>query len=150
MLHEITKVITENLNKIIDINFYPTEKTRRSNYLHRPVGIGIQGLADTFAMLDIPYYSEEAKRINLLIFETIYHAALEKSCEIAEERKKSMNILCETYKKLWNFDNSDPHCYQYTFHKQIHSFGTDRIKECIRIVAKATDKQQALKHLFLY
>ena len=66
-LHEVVKVITENLNIIIDINFYPTEKTRRSNLLHRPIGIGVQGLADAFIMLDLPFYSEEAKVINKLI-----------------------------------------------------------------------------------
>jgi ribonucleotide reductase alpha subunit len=82
-LHEVTKVVTNNLNKVIDINFYPTEKTKRSNMLHRPIGIGVQGLADTFILMDIPFHSEEAKEINKLIFETIYHAALEKSNEIA-------------------------------------------------------------------
>jgi len=85
-LHEVTKIVTNNLNKIIDINFYPTEKTRRSNLLHRPIGIGVQGLADTFIMMDIAFYSEEAKQINTLIFETIYHASLEKSNEISIER----------------------------------------------------------------
>jgi ribonucleotide reductase alpha subunit len=94
-LHEVTKIVTNNLNKIIDINFYPTEKTRRSNLLHRPIGIGVQGLADTFIMMDIAFYSEEAKQINTLIFETIYHASLEKSNEIAIERYniiKSVNF----------------------------------------------------------
>ena len=85
-LHEITKVVTNNLNKIIDINFYPTEKTKKSNLLHRPIGIGIQGLADTFIMMDIAFHSEEAKIINKLIFETMYHAALEKSYELSRER----------------------------------------------------------------
>ena len=89
-LHEVTKVVTTNLNKIIDINFYPTDKTRRSNVLHRPIGIGIQGLADTFIMMNIAFYSEEAKEINKLIFETIYHGALERSNELAIERN---NIL---------------------------------------------------------
>jgi len=92
-LHHITKLATENLNKIIDINFYPTEKTRRSNYLHRPIGIGVQGLADVFAKMDIPYHSDEAKHINKNIFETIYHAALEKSNEIAQERQEGMAFL---------------------------------------------------------
>ena len=82
-LHEVTKVVTNNLNKVIDINFYPTPKTERSNKLHRPIGIGVQGLADTFILMDIPFHSEEAKKVNKLIFETIYHAALEKSNEIA-------------------------------------------------------------------
>ena len=86
-LHKVVKVITNNLNKIIDINFYPTEKTRRSNLLHRPIGIGVQGLADTFILMNIAYHSEEAKEINKNIFETIYHAALEKSWEISVERR---------------------------------------------------------------
>ena len=83
-LHEVTKVVTYNLNKIIDVNYYPTEKTRRSNMRHRPIGIGVQGLADVFIMMGIPFHSEEAKQINKNIFETIYHGALESSCEIAE------------------------------------------------------------------
>ena len=91
-LHEVTKVITNNLNKVIDINFYPTEKTKTSNFRHRPIGIGVQGLADTFILLDIAFHSDEAKEVNKLIFETMYHAALEKSNELAYERsKKSKN-----------------------------------------------------------
>lgn len=82
-LHEITKVATYNLNKVIDINYYPTEKTRRSNMRHRPIGIGVQGLADIFMMLNLPFDSDEARKINHDIFETIYHAALEQSCELA-------------------------------------------------------------------
>jgi ribonucleotide reductase alpha subunit len=89
-LHEVTKVVTNNLNKVIDVNFYPTEKTRRSNVLHRPIGIGVQGLADTFILMDIPFHSEEAKEINKLIFETIYHAALEKSNEISISIKEKL------------------------------------------------------------
>jgi len=84
-LHEVTKIVTENLNRIIDINYYPTEKTKTSNFRHRPIGIGIQGLADVFLMLGYSFSSEEAKAINRDIFETIYHAALEKSCELAEK-----------------------------------------------------------------
>jgi ribonucleoside-diphosphate reductase alpha chain len=84
-LHEVTKVCTYNLNQIIDVNYYPTEKTRRSNMRHRPIGIGIQGLADVFMLMNLPFTSDEAKKMNRLIFETIYHAALEKSCEIASE-----------------------------------------------------------------
>lgn len=85
-LHEVTKVITNNLNKVIDINYYPTEKTKLSNMRHRPIGLGVQGLADTFILMDIPFHSEDAKKINKLIFETIYHAALEKSNEMSIER----------------------------------------------------------------
>jgi ribonucleotide reductase alpha subunit len=87
-LHRVTKVVTGNLNRIIDINFYPTEKTKRSNMLHRPIGIGVQGLADVFILMDIPFHSEAAKEVNKMIFETIYHAALEKSNEVAISRKE--------------------------------------------------------------
>ena len=107
-LHKVTKVVTNNLNKVIDINFYPTEKTRLSNFKHRPIGIGVQGLADTFIMMDIPFHSEEAKEVNKKIFETIYHASLERSNEIAIERYKELhdnmrysqlhNIISKTFK----------------------------------------------------
>ena len=82
-LHRITKVVTENLNKVIDINYYPTEKTKRSNMRHRPIGIGVQGLADAIAKLNLPFQSQEARIVNKNIFETMYHAALEKSNELA-------------------------------------------------------------------
>ena len=83
-LHKITKIVTNNLNKVIDINFYPTTKTRTSNMRNRPIGIGVQGLADTFAMMNIPFLSTEAVEVNEKIFETMYHAALEKSNELAK------------------------------------------------------------------
>jgi len=92
-LHEVTKVVTNNLNRVIDINFYPTDKTKRSNMRHRPIGIGVQGLADTFVLLDIPFHSEEAKNINKRIFETVYHASLERSNEIAIERYEKISKL---------------------------------------------------------
>ena len=84
-LHHVTKVVTRNLNKIIDINYYPTEKTRKSNFRHRPIGIGVQGLADAFVLMDIVYTSEQAKEINKNIFETIYHAAMEESMELSKK-----------------------------------------------------------------
>ena len=84
-LHEVAKVVTKNLNKIIDINYYPTEKTRRSNMRHRPIGIGVQGLADVFFLMGHSFLSEEAKIINKNIFETIYHGALEASSSLASE-----------------------------------------------------------------
>ena len=103
-LHEVTKVVTTNLNKVIDINFYPTEKTKRSNLRHRPIGIGVQGLADTFVLMDIPFHSDEAKEVNKLIFETIYHASLERSNEIAIERNETINQLTSSGKfKLLDF-----------------------------------------------
>lgn len=85
-LHTVAQIVVHNLNNVIDVNFYPTEKTETSNFKHRPVGVGVQGLADVFMMLNIPFYSDEAKEVNRLIFETIYHAALSKSCEIARKR----------------------------------------------------------------
>ena len=85
LLHKITKIVTYNLNKVIDINFYPTPKTKLSNKRNRPIGIGVQGLADTFALMDLPFNSAESKQINKNIFETIYHAALESSMEISIE-----------------------------------------------------------------
>ena len=85
-LHKVTKVLTRNLNTIIDINYYPTEKTRKSNLKHRPIGIGVQGLADALIMLDLPFTSDLAKEINKEIFATIYHASLEESNMISYER----------------------------------------------------------------
>jgi ribonucleoside-diphosphate reductase alpha chain len=92
-LHAVTKVVTYNLNRVIDVNFYPTDKTRISNLLHRPIGIGVQGLADVFALMDIAFTSPEARVVNKLIFETIYHASLECSMEIAKERSAKMIAL---------------------------------------------------------
>jgi ribonucleoside-diphosphate reductase alpha chain len=92
-LYEITKVVTRNLNKVIDINYYPIEEARRSNLRHRPIGIGVQGLADTFIQLRMPFDSEEARRLNGDIFETIYYGAMEASMELAK-----VNGPYETFK----------------------------------------------------
>ena len=83
-LHRVTKMVTRNLNKVIDKNFYPTENGKRSNIRHRPIGIGVQGLADVFIMLRMTFGSDDSKKLNRDIFETIYHASLESSCELAE------------------------------------------------------------------
>ncbi|CAG8524614.1 9353_t:CDS:10 [Paraglomus brasilianum] len=83
-LHEVTKVVTRNLNKIIDVNFYPVPEARRSNMRHRPIGIGVQGLADALISMRMPFDSPHARELNRQIFETIYHGALEASCELAE------------------------------------------------------------------
>jgi len=85
-LYKIAKLATKNLDEVIDINFYPTDKTEASNSKHRPIGLGIQGLADVFFELEIAHDSEEAKVINKLIFETIYFGALEASHELAKEK----------------------------------------------------------------
>ncbi|TFK17073.1 hypothetical protein FA15DRAFT_676325 [Coprinopsis marcescibilis] len=82
-LHEVVKVVTRNLNRIIDVNYYPVPEARRSNMRHRPIGIGVQGLADAFMALRMPFDSQAAKELNIKIFETIYHGALEASSELA-------------------------------------------------------------------
>ena len=83
-LHEITKIVTKNLNRVIDRNFYPVETARKSNMRHRPIGLGVQGLADVFILCRYAFDSDEAKEMNARIFETMYHASLEASCELAE------------------------------------------------------------------
>jgi len=124
-LHYVVGVMTHNLNRIIDINYYPTDKTRRSNLLHRPIGIGVQGLADTFILMDIAFYSEAAKEVNRLIFETIYHGALEKSCEISIERQTHLNNLKKIIREnpviesiIYN-DNPDTLLSKYAFNLDI-------------------------------
>ncbi len=86
-LYKVTKKITRNLDTVIDENFYPVPEAENSNMRHRPVGIGIQGLADAFIMLRLPFTSEEAKKLNQEIFETIYFAALTASMELAKEKE---------------------------------------------------------------
>ena len=126
-LHQVTKVVTGNLNKVIDLNFYPTEKTLRSNMYHRPIGIGVQGLADVFAMMNYSFDSFEAQQLNKDIFETIYHAALEQSNEIAKHRQGFMVSLYMSspenpeYKKVeWEFVRTstttiDDHLRNYNY-----------------------------------
>jgi ribonucleoside-diphosphate reductase alpha chain len=84
-LHDITRVITRNLNKIIDINYYPIIEAENSNFRHRPIGIGVQGLADAFMLMRMPFDSAEAQQLNKDIFETIYHAALTESHILAKK-----------------------------------------------------------------
>ena len=84
-LHKVTQVVTRNLNRVIDKNYYPTEAGRKSNMRHRPIGIGVQGLADVFQMLGLPFDSPEARKINMEIFQQIYRAALLASSDLAAE-----------------------------------------------------------------
>lgn len=84
-LYEVTKVATKNLNKIIDINYYPVPEAKKSNFRHRPIGLGVQGLADAFIKMRFAFDSDEARKLNREIFETIYFAALDASCELAKE-----------------------------------------------------------------
>lgn len=83
-LRRVVHVATRNLNRVIDINFYPTPETKRSNMRHRPIGLGVQGLADVFAILGLSWESEEAAALNQKIFEHIYYAALQESVELAK------------------------------------------------------------------
>lgn len=84
-LKEVTKTVTKNLNKIIEVNYYPIPEAERSNMRHRPIGIGCQGLADAFIMMRLPFESPEAHKLNQQIFETIYYGSLEASCELSEK-----------------------------------------------------------------
>ena len=84
-LHDVARVVTRNLNRVIDRNYYPTEAARKSNMRHRPIAIGVQGLADVFQMLSLAFDELKARELNKGIFEAIYHAALTESCELAKE-----------------------------------------------------------------
>jgi ribonucleoside-diphosphate reductase alpha subunit len=95
-LRQYTSILTRNLNKVIDLNFYPTEECRRSNLNHRPIGIGVQGLADVFAMLKYAWTSAEAKKLNREIFENIYYASVSQSMEITQEGGEPSNHFVNT------------------------------------------------------
>ena len=112
-LAEVTAVITKNLNKIIDINHYPIPEAKRSNLRHRPIGIGVQGLADAFIKMRYPFESQEAKELNIKIFETIYYSALKTSCQLAardgpyETYQGSPASQGKLQYDLWNVTPSD-------------------------------------------
>ncbi|MGV7106526.1 ribonucleoside-diphosphate reductase subunit alpha [Flavobacterium sp. U410] len=112
-LFDVTKRITRNLNKVIDRNYYPVEEARNSNMRHRPVGLGVQGLADAFILLRMPFTSDEAKKLNQEIFETIYFAAVTASMELAKEEgaystfEGSPISQGEFQYNLWGLDDSD-------------------------------------------
>ena len=117
-LHKVTEIVAENLDRVIDVNFYPTEKTERSNLMHRPIGIGVQGLADAFMLMDIPFHSEEACEVNRLISETIYHAAIETSNKIAIERMIALEPLREYIRNQYlskpeEYGGFEPHDRKY-------------------------------------
>merc|ERR1719159_1273185 len=85
-LYRVTKVVTRNLNKVINVNYYPVKQAENSNMRHRPIGIGVQGLADTFMKMRLPYESDAARQLNKDIFETIYFAACEASMDLSEKQ----------------------------------------------------------------
>ena len=134
-LHDVAYNACMNLNKIIDLNYYPTPETKRSNMRHRPIGLGIQGLADTLALLRIPFESEKALELNRDIMETIYHASMEASNDKSKSRMKDMidlktlfktnsKALPEYYDKDYSFDNEE---IDTLYHKlRVHSFEITR------------------------
>jgi ribonucleotide reductase alpha subunit len=109
----ITSILTKNLNKIIDINFYPVEEAEYSNMKHRPIGIGVQGLADVFMMMKMPFGSEDAKELNKMIFETMYYYSLKTSMEISKEDGYYETFIGSPASKgilqfdMWNVEPSD-------------------------------------------
>jgi ribonucleoside-diphosphate reductase alpha subunit len=128
-LRETVRTIVRNLNRIIDINFYPVPETKKSNIRHRPLGIGVQGLADVFIQMWIPFTHSRAKELNKEIFEMIYYYAMEMSCELAEEQGPY-----ETFKgsplsngkfqfNLWGVKESSLKCNWKDLRKKINSFG---------------------------
>ncbi len=117
-LHDVVKVMTRNLNKVIDRNYYPVESARKSNMRHRPIGLGVQGLADVYIMMNTPFDSEKASELNSRVFETMYHAALEASVELSEkcgpyetfpgspasDGKLQFDLADTSSKFAWHFD----------------------------------------------
>jgi ribonucleotide reductase alpha subunit len=128
-LHYISKVVTRNLNKIIDINYYPLPETSNSNLRHRPIGIGIQGLADAFLQLKLAFDSDEAKELNRQIFETIYHGALEASNELAQEHGSYQTFAGSPASEgilqfdMWNVDPGDERYDWNALKKKIKTSG---------------------------
>jgi ribonucleoside-diphosphate reductase alpha chain len=112
-LERVARLVTRNLNKTIDCNYYPIEQARVSNFKHRPIGIGVQGLSDVFQIMSLPYESAEARQLNKNIFETIYYAALDESVELAkiegpyESFQGSPFSRGQTQIELWGLQMSD-------------------------------------------
>jgi ribonucleoside-diphosphate reductase alpha chain len=112
-LFRVTKRVTRNLNRVIDRNYYPIKEAENSNMRHRPIGLGVQGLADTFIMLRLPFTSDEAKKLNEEIFETLYFAAVTASKEMAQEEgaystfKGSPMSKGEFQYNMWGINDSD-------------------------------------------
>ena len=112
-LYSVAYNATESLNNIIDINHYPVPQAKLSNMKHRPIGLGIQGLADTLALLRIPFDSEEALELNAKIMETIYLASITASNDIAQSRYEGMNKLILYFNKVYEF--APPEFYESTY-----------------------------------
>tara|TARA_B100000963_G_C22638153_1_gene678741 strand:+ start:4298 stop:7009 length:2712 start_codon:yes stop_codon:yes gene_type:complete len=134
-LEDITKILTNNLNIIIDCNFYPTDKTMRSNLRHRPIGIGVQGLADVFAKMKISFDSEDAEILNKNIFETIYYGSMVQSNNISISRRTCMNsIQTEFINEMFKQNNSNIKCimkelFENDFYKEDFKYNLCETKE---------------------
>ena len=147
-LHRVVKIMTRNLNKVIDINFYPIPETHLSNMLHRPIGIGVQGLADTFFKMNIAFESEEAKQVNKEIFETIYHAALEQSNELAKQRKAGMQqIRCGVDNDHVMFKTPNKDCKETWVNQELTS--KEEYEELIKSHKPILHEMNALKEAHL-
>ena len=133
-LIEVTRIITKNLNKVIDINYYPVKDAETSNKKHRPIGIGVQGLADVFAKLKIPFESNEAKILNEEIFQTIYYAALLESMEISKKRKPIMKRYLYLIEKISNQFNIDiDRLYENGEVQKLENMEDDETKELVKL-----------------
>ncbi len=127
-LYEVTYEATKNLNKIIDNNYYPIEEARNSNLRHRPIGLGVQGLADAFIMLRLPFESELAKMLNKNIFETIYFASMTASKDLAKEQGAYSTFKGSPLSKgqfqfnLWNVEQTERHDWD-TLRQEVMEFG---------------------------
>ena len=153
-LYRVTRVITNNLNKVIDINYYPTIKTKTSNMLHRPIGIGVQGLADVFFKMNLAFTSDEANNVNKKIFETIYYAAMKESCEISKLRQQDMKFIIDEYKNNnWKFstDNNDNNNDKYNMCQDYIVFNntsasSSGIEESDKILETLLNKYKPIKN----
>lgn len=141
----VTKVVTNNLNNVIDNSFYPIQEAKNSNMRHRPIGIGTQGLADTFMKLKIPFDSDDAKQLNKDIFETIYHGSLEMSCQLAKEHGTYSSYKDSPISKgilqydMWGVQPSQRWDWK-TLKENIHSFGV-RNSLCLAQMPTASTSQ---------
>ncbi len=144
-LGAVVEMLVENLDNIIDINYYPTIECRRSNMNHRPIGIGVQGLADVFQILRIPFTSETAKQININIFETIYYHALKRSNELAIERGAYSSFSGSPMSKgifqfdMWNVKPTARYDW-YSLKRSIIEYGV-RNSQLIAIMPTASTSQ---------
>jgi len=126
-LYKVVKVVTRNLNKVIDVNFYPIEQARRSNMRHRPIGIGVQGLADVFIQLGMPFTSTEARQLNKEIFETMYFAACEASMELAKKNGPYETFVgCPASEGILQFD-------MWNVKPATDRWDWDKVKEDIKV-----------------